>query len=539
MLLEIRCNKFRQGPILFHERLNVVIGDGNGTNSIGKSTLLMIIDFTFGGESFLKHNTDVVAELGHHYYDFAFEFGGVQHKFRRGTEHPDDVLACSDNYVPTKSIGIAEYNSWLKASYLQEESGISFRGMVSLFSRIWGKDNLHVSKPLHAVQNQRASECVETILKIFGEFEKIAALAAEEKEKDVALKALSKAFSTKLLDKISKKTYLQNEINIDGIASEIQDIKSNLARYALNINELVNRDVIELKERKDAVLTQKLSIDEKLSRVRRNISNNRHLRSKNLASLIDFFPDVNSDRIANIEEFHSKVATLLKRELVAEEKELAQQSLDLHSELSRLDASISAKLVALDNPSAIVDRIYDLSKQWQKFKGENDYFQRHELLGAEIRALKEQIKQLKEVALGDIEAKINTEIRQIVTRIYGEVRQSPALDLKENNYSYHVFEDTGTGKAYSNLIVFDLAIFELTELPILIHDSLLYKNVENNAVAGIISEYASSRKQSFIAIDEISKYGVIAEKQLKNAKVIELSDANVLYIKDWRRKEKA
>ncbi|WP_348625134.1 hypothetical protein ABFT51_12925 [Paenibacillus peoriae] len=35
-------------------------------NSIGKSTLLMIIDFIFGGDSYIEHNDDVVSELGHH-----------------------------------------------------------------------------------------------------------------------------------------------------------------------------------------------------------------------------------------------------------------------------------------------------------------------------------------------------------------------------------------------------------------------------------------------------------------------------------------
>lgn len=35
--------------ITFHKGLNVVLGDNKGTNSIGKSTLLMVIDFIFGG----------------------------------------------------------------------------------------------------------------------------------------------------------------------------------------------------------------------------------------------------------------------------------------------------------------------------------------------------------------------------------------------------------------------------------------------------------------------------------------------------------
>ncbi len=66
MLSEIRCDKFRMGSIQFHKGLNVILGDDNATNSIGKSTLLMIIDFALGGDSLLKHNGDIVDELGHH-----------------------------------------------------------------------------------------------------------------------------------------------------------------------------------------------------------------------------------------------------------------------------------------------------------------------------------------------------------------------------------------------------------------------------------------------------------------------------------------
>lgn len=49
MLVEIRCDKFKKKVITFHKGLNVVLGDNKGTNSIGKSTLLMVIDFIFGG----------------------------------------------------------------------------------------------------------------------------------------------------------------------------------------------------------------------------------------------------------------------------------------------------------------------------------------------------------------------------------------------------------------------------------------------------------------------------------------------------------
>ena len=55
MLKEIRCDKFVskgsiRKPIIFHKGLNTVLGSDSGTNSIGKSTFLMIVDFVFGGK---------------------------------------------------------------------------------------------------------------------------------------------------------------------------------------------------------------------------------------------------------------------------------------------------------------------------------------------------------------------------------------------------------------------------------------------------------------------------------------------------------
>ena len=59
MLVEVQCDKFiekgkKREAIQFHPGLNVVLGDDNGSNSIGKSTFLMILDFVFGGSDYIK-----------------------------------------------------------------------------------------------------------------------------------------------------------------------------------------------------------------------------------------------------------------------------------------------------------------------------------------------------------------------------------------------------------------------------------------------------------------------------------------------------
>ncbi|WP_054753483.1 hypothetical protein [Piscibacillus salipiscarius] len=59
MLTKIKSKIFQEEAIEFQKGLNVVLGDNKGSNSIGKSTLLMIVDFVFGGNTYTSHNKDM------------------------------------------------------------------------------------------------------------------------------------------------------------------------------------------------------------------------------------------------------------------------------------------------------------------------------------------------------------------------------------------------------------------------------------------------------------------------------------------------
>ncbi len=130
-------------------------------------------------------------------------------------------------------------------------------------------------------------------------------------------------------------------------------------------------------------------------------------------------------------------------------------------------------------------------------------------------------------------------LRVLTSFVYDSNRKSPYLSFSSTNYKYEIYADTGTGKAYSNIILFDWAVFLTTDIPLLIHDSFLFKNVENEAVAKMMSKYQEFQKQTFIAIDEIQKYGKEAVAVIDEHTVLQLSDKDVLYIKDWRNKEKS
>ncbi|WP_374626398.1 DUF2326 domain-containing protein [Pandoraea sp.] len=537
MLTEIRSPQFRAGKISFHAGLNVVLGDENATNSIGKSTALMVVDFVFGGESFLEFNKDAVDALGHHHYDFSFKFGKSVFYFQRQTINPKVVFRCDAEFRVVEDVDIKDFTAWLKESYLGQRRDITFRQMVGLFSRVWPKPNVtNVRHPLHVIPTQSSSECVGNLIKFFGRFGEIAAAQLAAAKKESEKKALDTAFKHLILEKINKSRHAKNVVELESIRSEVESIKAEIAKFALNIREVIDKDLLELKKSKDALLEKRFSVRAKLQRTERNLKESKFIRSKQFEALQEFFPNVNSERIADIELFHSSLASVLKDELKETEENLRAQLISVEAAISQIDTQISDRLKNYDNPTELIVRVSSLSEKWNKLSRENEYFEKQDNLRTQLETLRSALSELKTKILNDIQARINRKIENIVTRVYGRDAKSPVLNVGESNYVYQIVDDTGTGKAYSNLVIFDLAIFHLTDLPILIHDSPLFKNVENSAVAKLVDEYCQFDRQTFIALDEVEKYGTEAAATLRRLSVLNLDDTHVLYVKDWRKK---
>lgn len=98
MLTEIYCEAFgEQKKVLFSPGLNVIQGysdeaDGNG-NSIGKTNMLKIIDFAFGGQYYSDSNDDVIRHVGEHDICFTHMFNGKEYSFIRSTTARNTVIS--------------------------------------------------------------------------------------------------------------------------------------------------------------------------------------------------------------------------------------------------------------------------------------------------------------------------------------------------------------------------------------------------------------------------------------------------------------
>lgn len=115
-------------------------------------------------------------------------------------------------------------------------------------------------------------------------------------------------------------------------------------------------------------------------------------------------------------------------------------------------------------------------------------------------------------------------MQKINDYIYEGRKKSPILSLSHNSYEFVTPDDTGTGTAYKSLIVFDLAILGLTNLPFLIHDSLIFKNIADAPIEHIFELYQQTGKQIFIALDKSSSYTQKTKAILEDSAVLKLSD---------------
>ena len=532
MLKEINCNQFIKPKIVFTKGLNSVLGDDVSTNSIGKSTFLMVIDFVFGGNTFLSKNSGSIKHLGHFTFNFKFIFENKEFWFSRQTENPEVVSICDADYNILNDITVKEYTAQLLEKYEITYSHFSFRDIVSLFSRIWGKENYSVDKPLLSFPKEPDSDSISRIIKLFGNYHKIIEATEKLKDKKDSKKFLNGAIRKNYIPKITKTTFEKNSKQLEIIEKEISDIKDNILKFTLNIEELTNKEVIDLKVEKSHLLKEQSIILNKIQRIDLNL-NQKSIKSKHLNRLSTFFENPNEGKIIEIETFHNKISTILIRELNTTKDILENENEFFISKIEEIDLKISSLLSNVSSPKYIVDKIYELTIESNKLKNENRFYQEKINITEEVKEIEINIDDLIRSILNEIETSINKELVDINEKIHTKDKKIPKIKLDRKTYRYDHSSNTGTGKSYADLIEFDLAILKLTVLPFLIHDSILFKNIEDVAVDKIIEQYSNFENQIFISIDGISKYNKESINILNKTKIIELSKDRKLFNKDW------
>ena len=187
-------------------------------------------------------------------------------------------------------------------------------------------------------------------------------------------------------------------------------------------------------------------------------------------------------------------------------------------------------------PDEVFSRVLELKDALDKAASENEHFERKTSVEQSISHSNMRLESIYSEIFLDIERKMNQKLRAFNKVVYDPSRSSPELRIKSaSSYQFTSPMDTGTGKSFARLVGFDLAMLSLTYLPLFLHDSIIYKNIEVPATRRILRILAAVKaKQIFLAFDEASKFGSKAENLLKRFTVVKLSHNDLLYTKDWR-----
>ena len=537
MLREIYCEKFAQKKIEFKEGLNVVLGTNTGDNSIGKSTLLLIVDFVFGGSTYAK-SADIMRNVGEHDIFFSFQGKGKHYYYARNNVDATVVWICDENYNKIAQIDLKEYKKWLDEYYQLQLPALKFRDAVSRYIRVYGKDNYFEKRPLTYFAKEKDRESCYTLLKLFDGFTPIAAAKEQADKSKEVVTIFNKARTLSFIENIGAHTYSNNKKEISKIENELINLSTDLDDGVLELDSVVAEQAIGLKGRLTRAKRRRGAIFAKLRTLDDNFGYEFSFSNESLAELQTFFPGADIQIIDNIEKFHMEIAKNFRTEL-------RQQKAKLLSELNELDVVISdceSELKQIiQNPNLskrILQRHADLVKGLEKIKKENESFEKYQQLTAQRKLDNARLQDLEREQFARVAFELNTEMARINDYIYDGKVNSPVLVFEKGNYQFFTPDDTGTGRAYKGLAVFDLAVLNLTKLPILVHDSIVLKQISDDAIEKILEIYCSQPKQIIISLDKADSYSGTAMKLLESNKIIELApNGRELFGRAWGTKK--
>lgn len=546
MLIEFDSDAFfhdeqRPGPLRLGEGLNTVLGTENTENSIGKSTTLLAIDFCFGGSDYIDKAKDVVKNIGHHEIRFAFLLGGEVHRFCRATDTPTEITLCDEAYRPVRKMTLDDFKFFIGTQYGLIDAGISLRQAVSNFFRIWQRKNTDVDHPLLSHPRDTQADGVKRLLQLFGQYTRLEKFMTARDAAARELDLFHAAGRYYEFPKARNITEVNNNIQrIEDLTKQRDQAGSSAGLTSKNYTPTQQAAINEVQAEREPLFRRFNQIARQLSTMRRakGISTETRLTNK-FDTLREFFPEVNLEKIEQVERFHRSLRQILEAEFREETKQLEEERQRISVRLQQLNARLEELSVAPTATQADVRAYSELDRQIRSLTAANKAFHDEQRLAAAKKTAAEVLAAESAVILQDIETRLNEAMHRIDGEVTGEERTPPSITIPEvGKYSYEIENDSGTGSTQRGLISFDLAILETTLLPAVAHDSMLVQPIEDQAFDGIAKVYARQRKQVFLAIDKISRYSDETQQILTDSAFVRLEPGRELFGTSWSRKKK-
>ena len=545
MLKEIRCDKFisnneiRQ-PIRFHSGLNTVLGSSSGSNSIGKSTFLMIIDFAFGGNDYANKPSDVLANVGLHTIQFCFEFEGQAYYFSRSPITKNEVSRCDSNYKETETITLDAFRKFLHEKYQIKSKDQSFRGAIGNYFRIYLRECCDEVHPLKNSDRAPDKDGILELIKLFDKYDAISAFIKEQKEAKEKETTYKNAISyNQISAPRTKKEYTANVKKIKKLDAEIVELTEKSNAGLLDIDSVVAKRIADIKGELSKLRRQCTRIKAQLSSLSEEKYTNKQMES-DFSELLHYFPNTNTKTLCEVENFHAELTVALSSELKEKKKSLEQLLSITENEIRKQEDELRNVSSVADVSKAILDSYANAIQQYNNLKNSNQHYDERHRLKQKVVDIREQMAKIFKSEFSIIALDLNTLMDEYNKMIYQEDRSAPTIDIiDESHYTFDTPNDRGTGSRYKGLILFDLAVLKLTSLPAVAHDSFMLKQIEDIVLEKLLEMYSKTDKQIFIAMDKETSYTERAQKILNDSAVLRLSpNGNELFGRSWNKKNK-
>ena len=538
--------------IRFRRGMNVIRGGEQAENSIGKSTVLSIIDYAFGGDAFIKSDAVQDYAVGNHEIFFTHEFPSGNRYFSRNTAYSTQVREYRDDSyaVLSGSMDIDDFRRLLKEESGLDDPDLSWRECVGIFSRVNASHGINYEKPLNVSSRVADMQGVRTLEKMFGVFQPVRQLekSAEDTRKqfdairDAARLGLSTYISLK-----NKRERMKAQTMLETSKRELDNLKLTVDQRLFDDAVASSEHAIALKAEINELRQRKDMITAKIGLIDRSKEGRHAVELRQFEALRQFFPNVNVDSLEEIEHFHRRLSEILNDELEAQRNQyrLLADSLDgrinqLRTELAGMGQTAMLSTEEWDKAGALTGDI-------QRLQAQIDAWDKTETLQTAAKEAFERLQVQRPALIGQMTATVNDALRQLNDAVDAECNP-PKLRIKEGrkgrqSYTFGTERDTGAGTRAKDVIILDLAVLEHTGLPLLIHDSTLLKNIGDEPVEAIMDLYANTDvldKQVFIAFDKRGSYSAKTQRIVDEHTVVALNAGRrSLYGRRWNTAEES
>lgn len=402
--------------------------------------------------------------------------------------------------------------------------------------RIYKRETLDEEHPLHQAKQETAKNAIEGLLKLTDLYSGIEAqskITTEAKDKYSTFKKAQKyqyiPFVTKQAD------YDSNEKRIGELTEQAEELARKSSGGLLDLDSIQAEQLSVLQGKLSNFKRQRSRLMSQLRAIRADQDLGKKSFKRNYDDLLRFFPEVDLKRIEAIEGFHKQLAGILKKEFSETEENMQAALALIEAEMVQIEEAIASLAKTTDLSKVVLEQYAAIDKELKTLKAANENFIKTNELSETAKAYEAELNRLVVEQIAIMQQEINTEMIKINDFIYGGKKTAPTLTVSDaSHYTFFTPRDGGTGTQYKGLVVFDLAMLNLTQLPVIAHDSVMLKQIGDDAIEKIMELYSETTKQVFIAMDKEGSYTPKAQEILEKSKVLQLSAGEgALFGRTW------